>query len=53
MGLGNLAIGLVTGVGAYLALNWVYQFHLFELGYHWWSFVLVLFAEDLTSDILT
>jgi sterol desaturase/sphingolipid hydroxylase (fatty acid hydroxylase superfamily) len=48
MGLGNLAIALVTGVGAYLALNWVYQFHLFELGYHCWSFVLVLFAEDLT-----
>jgi sterol desaturase/sphingolipid hydroxylase (fatty acid hydroxylase superfamily) len=48
MGLGNLAIGLVAGIGAYIALNWVYQFHLLDLGYRWWSFVLLLFAEDLT-----
>jgi sterol desaturase/sphingolipid hydroxylase (fatty acid hydroxylase superfamily) len=48
MGLGNLAIGLVAGIGAYTALNWVYQFHLLDLRYHWWSFLLVLFAEDLT-----
>jgi sterol desaturase/sphingolipid hydroxylase (fatty acid hydroxylase superfamily) len=48
MGLGNLAIGLVAGIGAYIALNWVYQFHLLDLRYHWWSFLLVLFAEDLT-----
>jgi sterol desaturase/sphingolipid hydroxylase (fatty acid hydroxylase superfamily) len=48
MGLGNLAIGLVAGIGAYVALNWVYQFRLLDLGYHWWSFLLVLFADDLT-----
>jgi sterol desaturase/sphingolipid hydroxylase (fatty acid hydroxylase superfamily) len=29
-------------------LNWVYQFHLLDIGYRWWSFVLVLFADDLT-----
>lgn len=48
MGLGNLAVGLVAGIGAYVALNWVYQFHLLDLGYRWWSLVLVVFAEDLT-----
>jgi sterol desaturase/sphingolipid hydroxylase (fatty acid hydroxylase superfamily) len=48
MGLGNLAIGLVAGIGAYVALNWVYQAHLLDLGYRWWSIVLVVFADDLT-----
>ncbi len=46
MGLGNFAIGLVNFgiVGA--ASLWVYQFRLFDIGYHWWAFVLILFAED-------
>jgi sterol desaturase/sphingolipid hydroxylase (fatty acid hydroxylase superfamily) len=48
MGLGNLAIGLVAGIGAYVALNWVYQAHLLDFGYRWWSIVLVVFADDLT-----
>jgi sterol desaturase/sphingolipid hydroxylase (fatty acid hydroxylase superfamily) len=48
MGLGNLAIGLAGGAVAYVALNWVYQFRLITLGYAWESFVLILFAEDLT-----
>ena len=48
MGLGNLAVGLAAGVVAYLALNWVSQFRWLSLGYAWWSFVLILFAEDLT-----
>ncbi len=48
MGLGNLAIGLAAGAVAYLALNGVYQFRLASLGYAWWSFILILFAEDLT-----
>jgi sterol desaturase/sphingolipid hydroxylase (fatty acid hydroxylase superfamily) len=48
MGLGNLIVGLAAGAAAYVALNWVYQFRLLTLGYAWESFVLVLFAEDLT-----
>lgn len=48
MGLGNLVIGLAAGGMAYLALNGVYQFRLFTLGYAWWGFVLILFAEDVT-----
>jgi len=48
MGLGNLVVGLAAGAAAYVALNWVYQFRLITLGYAWESFVLVLFAEDLT-----
>lgn len=46
MGLGNFAIGLVNfGVVGAVSL-WVYQYRLFDIGYHWWAFVLILFAED-------
>jgi sterol desaturase/sphingolipid hydroxylase (fatty acid hydroxylase superfamily) len=48
MGLGNLMIGLAAGAATYVAFNWVYQFRLITLGYAWESFVLILFAEDLT-----
>ncbi|HEX7967782.1 MAG TPA: sterol desaturase family protein [Stellaceae bacterium] len=48
MGLGNLAVGLLVGGGIYLAMSWVYQYRLLDLGYHWWSFLLIVFAEDLT-----
>lgn len=48
MGLGNLVIGLAAGIGVYYALNWVYGFRLLDIGYRWWSFLLILFAEDLT-----
>ena len=46
MGLGNFAIGLVNfGIVGAVAF-WVYQYRLFDIGYHWWAFVLILFAED-------
>ncbi|WP_339714548.1 sterol desaturase family protein [uncultured Sneathiella sp.] len=46
MGLGNFAIGLVNfGIVGAVSL-WVYQYRLFDIGYHWWAFVLILFAED-------
>ena len=48
MGLGNLVVALGAGAGAYVALNWVAQFRLVDIGYRWWSFALILFAEDLT-----
>jgi sterol desaturase/sphingolipid hydroxylase (fatty acid hydroxylase superfamily) len=48
MGLGNLVVGLAGGAAAYVALNWVYEFRLITLGSAWESFVLILFAEDLT-----
>ncbi len=48
MGLGNLVIGLILATATYVAANWVYQYRLLDPGYTWWSFLLVLFAEDLT-----
>ncbi len=48
MGLGNLAVGLLMGGAIYLSTSWIHQYSLLDLGYHWWSFLLILFAEDLT-----
>ena len=47
MGLGNVAIGLLTK-GIALALFYLlYNFyHLFEIPFVWWSWLLLLFAED-------
>jgi sterol desaturase/sphingolipid hydroxylase (fatty acid hydroxylase superfamily) len=46
MGMGNLALGVLTGGAVLVAMQWVHQFRLFEIGYQWWAFALIFFAED-------
>ncbi len=46
MGLGNFAIGLVNFGLIGSVFLWVHEFRLFDIGYQWWAFVLILFAED-------
>ena len=46
MGLGNIIIGLLTGIIIYGMTTWAYQFRLFEIGHQWWAFVAVFFLED-------
>ena len=47
MGLGNVAIGLVTKGIALGLFYLLYNFyHLFEIPFVWWSWLLLLFAED-------
>lgn len=46
MGVGNLLLrlpfaGLIAGVMA-----WAYQYRVFDIGYQWWAFLLIFFAED-------
>lgn len=48
MGLGNLLIGLLTKGLVFGAFMLVYQFRLFDLGFHWWAWVLVVFADDFS-----
>jgi sterol desaturase/sphingolipid hydroxylase (fatty acid hydroxylase superfamily) len=48
MGLGNLVLGLAIAGGVFVATSWASRYRLLDLGYAWWSFVLILFAEDLT-----
>lgn len=48
MGLGNVAIGLITK-GIVLGLFFLLYdtFHLFDIPFVWWAWILVLFADDL------
>ncbi|MDG1039342.1 MAG: sterol desaturase family protein [Polaribacter sp.] len=49
MGLGNVAIGLMSKMMVLMAFYYVYNwFHLFDIPFVWWSWVLIVFAEDLT-----
>ncbi len=48
MGLGNVIIGLLTKGLVLGAYTLVYQFRLFEMGYTWWAWVLVFFADDFS-----
>lgn len=46
MGLGNFAIGFVDfGLIGAVSL-WVYEYRLFEIGYEWYAFLMIFFAED-------
>jgi len=48
MGLGNVGVGILSKgliFGVYL---FIYQFRFFEIGFTWWSWVLLFFADDFT-----
>lgn len=46
MGLGFLAIEVVLKLLPFAGLAWLYQFRLFDIPVVWWSWILLLFAED-------
>lgn len=48
MGIGNVLIGLVTKGVVFAILLGVYQFRLFEMGWAWWVWILLFFAEDFS-----
>ncbi len=48
MGLGSLVINVLMKALAFAAYSWLYQYRLFDIGWHWWSWVLILFADDFT-----
>ena len=49
MGLGNVAVGLFTKGMVLAFFYFVYNtFHLFEIPFTWWAWILILFTEDLT-----
>jgi sterol desaturase/sphingolipid hydroxylase (fatty acid hydroxylase superfamily) len=48
MGLGNVTVGLVSKgliLGAY---TFVYQYRFFTMGFEWWMWILLLFADDFS-----
>jgi sterol desaturase/sphingolipid hydroxylase (fatty acid hydroxylase superfamily) len=48
MGLGSLVINVLMKALAFAAYSWLYQYRLFEIGWQWWAWVLILFADDFT-----
>ena len=48
MGIGNVAIGLFSKGIVLGAFAFVYQFRIFELGFNWWVWILLFFAEDFS-----
>jgi len=46
MGLGFLLINALVTLLPFAGLAWLYQFRLFEIPVVWWSWILLLFAED-------
>ena len=48
MGLGSLLVNVVMKGLAFGAFTLVYKFRIFTIGWHWWSWVLIAFADDFT-----
>ncbi|MFN8317734.1 MAG: sterol desaturase family protein [Chitinophagales bacterium] len=48
MGIGSVLINFVMKSLAFGVYTIVYEFRLFEIGWHWWSWVLIFFADDFT-----
>src|ERR1035437_9306783 len=52
MGIGSLFIDLVMKTLAYLAYNFIFtHYAIFKIGWQWWAWLLILFADDLTFYI--
>jgi sterol desaturase/sphingolipid hydroxylase (fatty acid hydroxylase superfamily) len=48
MGLGSLVVNIVMKGLAYGVYSILYEYRLFTIGWHWWSWVLILFADDFS-----
>lgn len=49
LGIGNVAVGLVTKAAIFGLFSFLYKFRLFELDYSaWWYWVLLFFADDFS-----
>ena len=48
MGIGNVLIGLGSKAIVLATYYLVYEYHLFDLGYAWWVWILAFFADDFS-----
>jgi sterol desaturase/sphingolipid hydroxylase (fatty acid hydroxylase superfamily) len=48
MGLGSLVIDILMKGLAYGTYTVLYQYRLFDIGWHWWAWILIIFADDFT-----
>ena len=48
MGLGSLVVNILMKALAFALYTWLFQYRLFDIGWQWWSWLLILFADDFT-----
>lgn len=48
MGTGNVILGLATKAMVFGIFTVMHRFALFNIGYQWWAWVLIVFADDFT-----
>jgi sterol desaturase/sphingolipid hydroxylase (fatty acid hydroxylase superfamily) len=48
MGTGNVIIGLAVKAMVLGIFTFVHRFAIFDIGWHWWSWLLVFFADDFS-----
>lgn len=48
MGVGNVLIGLLAKAVVFAIFTFVHRFAIFSIGYQWWAWLLVFFADDLS-----
>jgi hypothetical protein len=48
MGIGNLLVNLFSKAVEFSVPTSLYRFAIFHIGYQWWSWLLVFFADDFT-----
>jgi sterol desaturase/sphingolipid hydroxylase (fatty acid hydroxylase superfamily) len=48
MGLGNVFIGLITKAMVFSVFTFIHRFAIFNIGYQWWAWALVFFADDFS-----
>lgn len=51
MGTGNVIIGLPTKAMIFGVYSFVHRFAIFNIGYQWWAWLLIVFADDLSYYI--
>lgn len=47
MGVGSVAAGTLLGFASFGALMWVWQFRFFDIGIHWWLFIVAFILDDM------
>jgi sterol desaturase/sphingolipid hydroxylase (fatty acid hydroxylase superfamily) len=48
MGIGSLAIGVGVKTVAFGIMIYIHQFAIFDIGYQWWAWLLLFFADDFS-----
>ena len=48
MGTGSVLLGVASKAVAFAAYSGVHHFAIFKIGYQWWAWAILFFAEDLT-----